>query len=373
MTKLLGAHAIVVGAGMGGLVAAKALSAYFQKVTVLERDALPATAEARTGTPQCRQLHVLLKGGLDALSGFFPEFEAELERAGAVRARAGSGILVESPGFDPFPQRDLDFDTLCMTRPLVEFVARSLVERQPNISVQSRCRVTRLLASADGAAVTGVRFDSANGESAELAADLVIDASSRGTLTLELLNQIGSSRPEETEIGIDLSYATATFVIPPGAPPSWRAVIHRPTAQSGRGAFVFPVENGRWHVGLNGVHGDAPSDDLASFLAFAKTLRTPTVYDAIKDAVPVGPIYRFNLPCSVRRRFEGLQRFPSGLLPIGDAICRFNPAYGQGMSVVAQEAAVLGRLLDSYAGDTRRLDGLALEFFGAIQNVLAAP
>ena len=217
MTKLLGAHAIVVGAGMGGLVAAKALSAYFQKVTVLERDALPSTAEARTGTPQCRQLHVLLKGGLDALSGFFPEFEAELERAGAVRARAGSGILVESPGFDPFPQRDLDFDTLCMTRPLVEFVARSLVERQPNISVQSRCRVTRLLASADGAAVTGVRFDSANGESAELAADLVIDASSRGTLTLELLDQIGLSRPEETEIGIDLSYATATFVIPPGA------------------------------------------------------------------------------------------------------------------------------------------------------------
>ena len=301
MKSLLGKHALVVGAGIGGLTAAKALSTYFEKVTVLERDALPDGPEARTGTPQARQVHVLLKGGLNALADFFPGFETELELAGAVRARAGSEILIEAPGFDPFPPRDLGFDTLCMTRPLVEFVARRFVQDQANIALHSRCRVTRLLASSDQTVVTGVRYDMLDGGSKEILADLVIDASSRGTLTLELLDQIGIPRPEETEIGVDLGYATATFEIPPALSRDWRAVIHRPTAQSGRGGFLFPIENNRWHVALNGVHGETPSDDGYEFTAFAKTLRTPTIYDAIKDATLVGSIHRFGLPCSDNR------------------------------------------------------------------------
>ena len=373
MSARFGKHAVVVGAGIGGLAAAKALSPHFEKVTVLERDALPTKPQARTGTPQSRQLHVLLRGGLDALTRFFPDFETELERAGAVRARVGAEIRIELPGFDPFPQRDLPIDTLCMTRPLVEFVARRLVEQQGNIAFQLRCRVTRFLTSPDQSEVVGVRYDAAGGESTTLAADLVVDASSRGTLTLEALDSIGMPRPAETEIGIDLSYATATFEIPPTAPRDWRAVIHRPAVESGRGAFLFPIENNRWHVNLNAVHGETPPDELQDFIAFAKTLRTPTIYDAIKDAIAVGPIHRFVLPCSVRRRFEALPNFPERLLPIGDAICRFNPAFGQGMSVAAQQVGVLKQLLDTRAGEGRPLDGLAPAFFTAIQEVLAAP
>src|SRR5579872_699382 len=105
MSDRFGQHAVIVGAGIGGLTAAKALASHFEQVTILERDALPSRPEARTGTPQSRQVHVLLRGGLDALSGFFPGFETELEAAGAVRARVGSEIRVESPGFDPFPPR----------------------------------------------------------------------------------------------------------------------------------------------------------------------------------------------------------------------------------------------------------------------------
>lgn len=373
MSDRFGKHAVVVGAGMGGLTAAKALAAHFEKVTVLERDALPSQPQARTGTPQSRQVHVLLRGGLDALNGFLPEFEIELERAGAVRAQAGREIRLESPGFDPFPQRDLAFDTFCMTRPLVEFVTRRLVEQQGNIAFQPRCRVTQFLTSPDQSAVVGVRYDVASGDSTTLAADLVIDASSRGALTLEALDTVGMPRPAETEIGIDLGYATATFEMPRGAPRDWRAVIHRPAVDSGRSGFVFPIENNRWHVNLNAVHGEMPPDNIKDFIAFAKTLRTPTIYDAIKDATAVGPIYRFGLPCSVRRRFEALGRFPERLLPIGDAICRFNPAFGQGMSVVAQQVGVLTRLLDARAGAGGRLDGLAQAFFAAIQDVLAAP
>ena len=126
MPMSIGRHAIVVGAGMGGLAAAKALSSSFKTVTVLERDALASEPIARTGTPQARQIHVLLRGGLDALNELFPGFKSELECAGAIRVRVGTLPRLEMPGFDPFPRRDLGFDICAMTRPLVESVVRRL-------------------------------------------------------------------------------------------------------------------------------------------------------------------------------------------------------------------------------------------------------
>ena len=373
MTNLLGRHAVVIGAGIGGLTAAKALSSYFANVTVLERDALPTAPIVRTGTPQARQIHVLLRGGLDALIELFPEFGTELERAGAVRVRVGSESLLEMPGFDPFPQRDLGFDYLCMTRPLLEFVARRFVEQQSNIALRSRCRVTQILGSPDRNAVAGVRYDEANGRSDELAADFIVDASSRGALTLEFLDRVGLLRPQETEIGIDLRYATAMFEVPPSASHDWRAVLHRPAAQSGRGGLLVPVENNCWQVNLTGMHGQLVPDSIGEFIDFAKTLRTQTIHDAIKDAVPIGPIQRFGFPGSIRRHFENLDSFPDHLLPLGDAICRFNPAFGQGMSVAAQEVGVLKRLIEARAQDADPLNGLAQSFFVAIQDLLAAP
>jgi 2-polyprenyl-6-methoxyphenol hydroxylase-like FAD-dependent oxidoreductase len=373
MPGLLGRHAIVVGAGIGGLAAAKALSSFFETVTVLERDALPSEPIARIGTPQARQIHVLLRGGLDALIEFLPELETELERAGAVRVRVGSQARLELPGFDPFPPRDLGFNYLSMTRPLLEFVVRRLIERQSNIALISHCRATQLLESPDRTAVTGVRYDDADGRGTELAADFVVDASSRGTLTLELLDRVGLPRPEERQIGIDLHYATAMFRIPSSAPPDWRAVLHRPSAQSGRGGLLVPVENDCWQVNLTHMHGRIAPENVEDFIAFARTLRTQTIYAAIRDAVPLGPICRFVFPCSIRRRFEALERFPDHLLPLGDAICRFNPAFGQGMSVAAQQACALRQLIEARMSNADPLKGLARLFFEAVQDFLAAP
>jgi 2-polyprenyl-6-methoxyphenol hydroxylase-like FAD-dependent oxidoreductase len=373
MPKILGRHAIVVGAGIAGLVAAKALSSYFGIVTVLDRDDLPSEPIARTGTPQARQIHVLLRGGLDALVDFFPELETELERAGAVRVRVGSQALLELPGFDPFPRRDLGFDFLSMTRPLLEFVARRRIEKQSNIALKSHCRVTQFLESPDRSAVTGVRYDDADGRGNELAADFIVDASSRGALTLALLDKIGLPRPLETEIGIDLNYATAMFQIPPSAPRDWRAVLHRPLSQSGRGGLLVPVENNCWQVNLTHMDGGSVPENVGDFVAFARTLRTQTIHDAIDGAVSVGRIYRFAFPSSIRRRFDALDRFPDYLLPLGDVICRFNPAFGQGMSIAAQEAGALRRLIDARISDAEPLKGLARSFFAAVQDFLAAP
>jgi 2-polyprenyl-6-methoxyphenol hydroxylase-like FAD-dependent oxidoreductase len=373
MPGSIGRHAIVVGAGMGGLAAAKALSSSFETITVLERDALPSAPIARSGTPQARQIHVLLRGGLDALSELLPDLEAELERAGAVRVRVGSQARLELPGFDPFPRRDLGFDYLSMTRPLLEFVARRAVQRESNISLNPHCRVTNFLKAPGNDAVAGVRYERGNGQSHELAADLVVDASSRGALTLDFLDRVGLPRPKETEIGIDLRYATAMFEIPSPAPPDWRAVLHRPAVQSGRGGLLVPVENNCWQVNLTHMHGGALPENVGDFIEFARTLRTQTIYAAIRDAVPIGPIYRFVFPCSIRRRFEALERFPDRLLPLGDAICRFNPAFGQGMSVAAQEVGALRWLIEDRTSNAEPLNGIARPFFAAIQDFLAAP
>jgi 2-polyprenyl-6-methoxyphenol hydroxylase-like FAD-dependent oxidoreductase len=287
--------------------------------------------------------------------------------------RVGSQALLELPGFDPFPRRDLGFDFLSMTRPLLEFVARRRIEKQSNIALKSHCRVTQFLESPDRSAVTGVRYDDADGRGNELAADFIVDASSRGALTLALLDKIGLPRPLETEIGIDLNYATAMFQIPPSAPRDWRAVLHRPLSQSGRGGLLVPVENNCWQVNLTHMDGGSVPENVGDFVAFARTLRTQTIHDAIDGAVSVGRIYRFAFPSSIRRRFDALDRFPDYLLPLGDVICRFNPAFGQGMSIAAQEAGALRRLIDARISDAEPLKGLARSFFAAVQDFLAAP
>src|SRR6202011_1036953 len=202
-STLVGRQAVVVGAGMGGLAAAGALAEHLERVAVLERDTLPMDAAHRTGTPQSRHIHGLLAGGQRALGELFPGFEQDLARAGAVPLRVTLDVRIEMPGYDPFPQRDLGFVTYSMSRPLIELVVRRRVERQANITLRPRCRVRDLVPSADRAAVIAVCFENADGESKTLPADLIVDASGRGSLTRSLLESIGQPMPEETVIGVD--------------------------------------------------------------------------------------------------------------------------------------------------------------------------
>jgi 2-polyprenyl-6-methoxyphenol hydroxylase-like FAD-dependent oxidoreductase len=373
MSTPIGKQAVVVGAGMGGLTAAVALADHFEHVIVLERDALPREAAHRAGTPQARHVHALLAGGQRVLGELFPGFEQELAGAGAVPLRVGLDIRSERPGYDPFPQRDLGWLAYAMSRPLIELIARQRVEQRANIEVRQRCRVRALVATPDAAAVTAVRYENADGKSETLPADLVVDASGRGTLTLALLESIGDPRPAETTIGVDVGYATAVFAIPDGAPPDWKGVFTFPGAGSSRGALMLPLEDSRWILTLGGRHGDKPPGDEDGFLTYARRLRTPTVYNAIKDAKRVGEIVRFGFPASVWRHFERLETFPRGLLPFADAVCRFNPVYGQGMSVAAQEACLLHRLLGTRGLERDPLAGLAPAFFAEAQALIDGP
>jgi 2-polyprenyl-6-methoxyphenol hydroxylase-like FAD-dependent oxidoreductase len=374
MPNRIARRGVVIGAGMGGLAAARALSPYIEQVTVLERDHLPADPAPRAGTPQDRHIHGLLPGGFEALDKLFPNFRADLERAGAVKARGGRDVWMERAGFDPFPQRDLGYDMFGISRPMLELICRRRLAQEFNVELRPCSHVTELVASPDKSAVVGVSFKGEGGRIETLAADVTVDASGRATPTLALLEKYGCAKPEVVEIGVDLAYSSALFEIPDDATSQWIGIMHLPdVSESTRAGFLFPIENHRWLVALAGMHGVIPPRNLEGFLAFAKTLRTPTLYDAIKGAHLVGNIARYRFPSSVRRRFDKLESFPRGLFPIGDSICRFNPIFGQGMSVAAQEAVALGRLLESRLESSDPLDGLSSAFLTSIQELLESP
>lgn len=373
-TRILGKQAVVIGAGVAGLTAARVLAEHFENVTVLERDSLPTTAAHRAGAPQARHVHGLMTGGFLALSELFPDFEFVLESAGAVPMRSGLDIRIERPGFDPFPMRDLNIRNFAISRSTLEFTLRQCAVKHTNISLQSDCRVTGIVTSADGTVVEGVNFHGADRVTQMLPANLVIDASGRGALTLAVLKSTGRAAPTETTIGVDIGYSTATYEIPDDALRGWKGVMTFPQMpQSSRGGLLLPFEGQRWMLSLGGRGDDKPPGDEAGFLEYARQLRTPTIYNAIRDATRIGEIARYVFPQSTRRHFELVQGWPSGLIPIGDSICQFNPLYGQGMSVAAQEAVLLRRLLVQSRGASDPLAMLAPTFLAEVNTLLDTP
>lgn len=366
--------AIVIGAGIGGLTAAGALAGHFDQVVVLERDPPPAAASWRAGAPQARHVHGLLAGGLKACAELFPGIEQDLLRAGALPLNGSLDVRVERPGFDPYPARDLGVSTFAASRPLIESVLRARVERVSTVRLQSSCRVSAIRFTADGSSATGVSVEDADGQTRDLHADLIIDASGRGSLTMDMLRATGRTAPPETTIGVDIGYASATYEIPPRVDRSWKGVLTFPQApQSSRGALMLPQEGGLWLLSLGGRGDDKPPGDEVGFLEFARHLRTSTIYDAIRGARRVGEIHRFAFPQSRWRHFDRVSDFPRGVLPIGDAICTFNPVYGQGMSVAAQESLLLKRLLAPGRSGTATLPSLTDAFLAATGPILETP
>jgi 2-polyprenyl-6-methoxyphenol hydroxylase-like FAD-dependent oxidoreductase len=370
---MLGREAVVIGAGISGLVAARVLSDHFELVTVLERDLLGDKDGARAGVPQGKHLHSLLAGGRRVLVELFPGFDQELDQIGAARLAVGLDVRVERPGFDPFPQRDLGFHSWGVTRPRLEFCVRRRVAAIDNVRVEGGCRVLGLLATDDRGGMRGVHCKGRGGSETRTA-DLVVDASGSGELTLAALGAIDQPPPEETTIGIDLGYSTAEFDVPTDAPNDWKGVLLLPDApQTSRAGLLMPIEGGRWMLALGGRTGEHPPGDEAGFREYAASLRTKTIAGAIASSRMTSEVSRFRFPESRLRHFERLDAFPRGLLPIGDSICRFNPVFGQGMSVGALQAHALGELLAKCAMGLRSTDDLWRPFFEKVAEVVDTP
>lgn len=349
MTARWGATAAVVGAGIAGLSAAVALQRHFDRVVVFERDVLPDGPEQRPSIPQGRHVHTLLAGGLAAMERLLPGITDALVAAGAVRLQVDLDLRVERVPFDPFPSIDAGFTSYALSRPLLESCLRDRVRALPGVSIEAGCTVQQLLADTATQSARGVRYTRDGGSPLDLACDLVADCSARGELTFGLLRELGMPEPHVTSVGIEILYSTAIFEKPRDANPSWKVVVTLPDApRSSAGALLAPLESDRWMLSLGGRHDEQPGVG-AAFDAFLGALRTPTIARAIEGAKRLSEATRFGLRESRRRHFEQLSIRPRRLVTLGDAVCRFNPIYGQGMSVAAQQCVALAQLLEAPA------------------------
>jgi len=366
----IGKRAIVIGAGIGGLSAAGALADSFDEILVLEREVLTPAIAPRAGIPQGRHPHSLLPGGARALSELFDDFAQRLREAGANVTDFGKRMRYEFPGQQALPERELGIQIHICTRPLVEAVLRRCVAARQHIVVLDGRRVTGLIRADDRAAISGVRCDTNTGAVESHSADLVVDASGRGELTLEYLEHAGMPRPRETTIGVDYRYATSIVEFPDGEPDELTILTFPNAPHSTRCGVLVKREDQRFFVTMCGRGVDAPPTEWHAFVEFGATLPTDSLHRALKRAKPVGKIAQFAFEESRRRHFDEIGAWPGGLIAMGDAVCRFNPVHAQGMSAAAQQAVVLKDMLVARRGRANPLDGLMEQWLANIDPLI---
>jgi 2-polyprenyl-6-methoxyphenol hydroxylase-like FAD-dependent oxidoreductase len=339
---------VIVGGGLAGMLAARVLSDHFDAVTLLERDRFPEAPAARKGLPQGRHAHVLLERGRAILERFLPGLTEELVRAGAAPLDFTRDVAWLSPAgwYVRFPG---DLRLLACSRDLLDWVVRGRVTALPPICIRQGADVAGLIRGpGTGGRVTGVRLRSGSAEDevddggVVLAADLVLVAGGRRSRLPEWLTALGFDPPAETVVNSFQGYASRYYRPPAGFAPDWKALyIQQAPPGDPRGGIVQPVEGGRWLVSLVGGDGDYPPTDEAGFLDFARSLRSPALYEAIAGAEPLTPIAGQRATENRLRHYDRPGRLPDGVVPLGDAVCAFNPVYGQGMSAAALGAEVL--------------------------------
>jgi flavin-dependent dehydrogenase len=361
---------------MAGLFAARVVSDHFDEVLLIDRDDVPNTSVVRGGIPQGKHLHALLPGGLAIAQQLFPGLARDLEAEGAVRCMVGQDFFAFRPEgksyalgiYQPEP-RPVGI-VYFMSRPLLEHCVRRRVEALPNVDARYMSLVRAPLTDTDR--VIGVVLDS--GE--QVRADLVVDATGKNACSVRWLSALGFETPAESVVNCDFAYASAVLRPPDAAAIGGAGffVIPDPNGQHDtRGAYLARIEDDLWLAGLGGRFGDYPPVDLDGWRAFGRTLSWPVWDEFVGTAELVTEPARFRFPRSVRRHFERLERFPDGLMLLGDSVCYYNPVYGQGMSAAACQARALGELLEQRAGDSRTLTGLALEFFPEAYEVTRTP
>ena len=278
--------AIVIGGSMAGLLAARVLSDYFRSVTIVERDEPGTPSQARRGVPQGHHAHGLLLRGQDTICRLFGSMREQLLAAGARSVNMGRDVKWYH--FDVWKCRyhsALDF--ISASRPLIEWTVAERVRRLPNVKTMHGWSVESVIY--DGHSISGIRMHRRDDRDVEqrLNADLVIDASGRGSQIPQQLRVLGFERPEESSVRIDVGYASCLFRAPKTAR-DWKAlyVVSQPPAK--RGALILPLEGDRWICTLVGMHGDHPPTDYAGYMAFAKSLPVPDMYEALRSAEAAG-------------------------------------------------------------------------------------
>ena len=368
MSQKSGREAIVVGASMGGLLAARVLADHYERVTLLERDIFPPPGENRKGVPQGKHAHALLVRGLDIIEGYFPGLTAKLAAQGASCGDVSQNVRWFNHGGYHLPCVS-GFNGLAVTRPTLEAEVRARLLALPNVRTVEGCDVLGLLATPDSGRVIGVHLLRRRAGSAgeTMAADLVVDASGRGSRSPAWLEALGYDRPEEEVVRVDLAYSSCQYRRRPDHIPGINAIVVAATPPNRRSGVLVAQEGNRWMVSVGGYLGHHPPTDQQGLIEYIRGLPVPEIYEVIKDAEPLCDPIPYKIPSNLRRRYEKLSRFPEGYLVVGDALCSFNPIYAQGMTVAALESVALAGCL-AQGGEN-----LARRFFKQASQVIDIP
>ena len=338
-------RAVVIGGSIAGMCAARVLADWFDRVTVVDRDVYPAGALERAGVPQGRHVHALLARGRRDLERLFPGFEQGMLAAGAHEIDFGCDFATLR-GESWAVREESGIRTLFASRTLLETVVRDRLRAVPRVELLERTAATGLVAERNGRPrVRAVRL--ADGE---LPAELVVDATGRGSKAPDWLRALGLEPPADTVVDSHSGYATRWYRAQPAAWPAewwWKGIWVDPHEPEHMMAGVlFPVEGGRWIVTIAGIAGHYPPSDESGFEAALARLRSPIIAHAVQLAEPISPVYSNR---AMANRFRHFERWPprlDGFLAVGDSVCAFNPVYGQGMTVAAGAALLLAESLD---------------------------
>ena len=332
LVRHLGDRAIVIGGSIAGLLSARVLADYFERVTIIDRDILPDTPQARRGVPQSVQPHVLFTKGYRILGEFFPGIEKQLETNGALtidwarefqhHVEGHWGLKTDDPS---------NIVSITCSRYLLEWTIRQELLKLPRIDFVEQSKVTGLICDRQAEKVTGVRLQS----NAELMGDLIVDASGRSSQAPQWLKQIGCKAPSETVVNPFLGYATRRYRLPANLQPDWKVMLISQTPpQDTRLGYLARIEQGEIIATLGGYGQDFPPLNESGFLEFARSLSQPDFYRAIANAAATSPIYAHRATANRLRHYEKI-KLPTGFMALGDATCALCPVYGQGMTVSA--------------------------------------
>ncbi len=362
--------AVVVGASASGLFAAAALTE-FADVVLVERDVLPDGPTPRRGVPQARHAHLVWSGGVRALDELLPGSVEDIVARGGRLVHIMGEMVSRAPN-EVWFRRFLanHHRNLVCSRDLLDAVLRDRTLADERITLRQDTAVLGL--EGDAGRVTGVRVRGGDGAEKVLPADLVVDASGRGSRTPQWFEQLGLPKPAERRVDAGVAYATRLFRAPRSAADTAFPLVNvqaNPAKAPGRGGILLPVEGGRWIVTLSGTRGGEPGGDPDAFLDSALSLGDPVIGELLKDAEPVGDVVTTRSTANHRRYYEKAGHWPAGFVVLGDAIAGYNPVYGHGLTVAAQCALAVRAVLRTTdltaPGTARRLQRAAARPVGA--------
>lgn len=374
----IGEHAVVLGGGMAGLLAAHVLSSAFERVTLVERDRYPEKPEPRKGVPQSRHVHLLLARGANELERQFPGFADDLGRHGAPLIDFTADVVSRMP-FGWLPRFHSGITVHGSSRMLVEWLVRSRIMQLGRVTFREGMKATALVAAPGNARITGVRLQPVgaaekSGSAEEpLSADLVVDATGRGSRTPQWLKDFGFGEVVEEVINPFLGYATQIFE-PPAEERDWKMMSTVPTfPENRRGGTILSIEGGLWMALMVGINRDYPPPEDEGFLEFSRGFITPLIHESLRKAKPVTPVHAYRATENSRRRFELMPRWPEGFIAFGDSVASLNPYYGQGMTLCAIGAATLEADLRAQAARGAGVEGMARPFQKHLARVNELP